>query len=445
MRVDRRLVLLLLPLVAWGCKNDSYEPEPEGLALRFAVAGPQAVSQAETSALAAAFDIVDRYVVEIVDDANEDFVTSADISVAPGLQAHNLEITVPEDALGRTVRITVIAYAGDTELYRAVTVTTLSETISTTEVALEVRYTGPGIRGVVVDDFGVGLPDASVSLFQGESMVEAVQTEPDGTYLFLDVPLGQYQLLVAPSGQFTDVCPPARDLTVSTIDAAIVADFLATGENCGNSVLIVSGGDFDDTPAVESMLASDPTLTTGSWFFVSQTPGLEELRAHDVVLLFTNGLFNESVSLGDEIAQYVNEGGNVVIASFYWQVRSGSPLGATWGALEALDPFTSDGGARYQPGDLGSVDEPNHPLAAGVGVVTSTGFWGGVTAKPNTNVVASWVNGDPFIGYDILAGGQRVVGVSLFPASGTSATGDWQQVFLNAVSWAGSAGGPVPE
>lgn len=447
MSAARRVGLTLLSVLALGCANDVYQPESQGLPLRFAVVEPQAVSEAETSALAAAFDIVDRYVIEVVDDATDAFVTSAEIDITPGLQIHDLDIMIPEEALGTTVRILLIAYSGEMEMYRATAVTTLSDTVGTTEVDLEIRYSGPGIRGKVVNELGAVLPGVSVSLQQGESVIDAVPTEPDGTYLFVDVAVGQYEIRALATGEFDTRCPPFRTVTVDAADASVVANFLVRQDNasCGQNVLVVSGGDFDDTAAVEALFADEPDVSTESFFFVNQTPGLAQLRTHDVVLLFANGLFDESVALGDEIAQYVNLGGNVVIASFYWQVRGGSPLGAGWGALEAMDPFTSSGGATYLPGTLGTVNDPGHPLANGLQTVTSTGFWGGVTAKSTTSVVASWANGDPYIGYTMLPGGQRIVGVSLFPASGTSATGDWQTVFVTAVEWAGEAGWPVPD
>lgn len=446
MRIDARLSLPLLAAVAFGCSAGSEPEQPAGLALSFAVVEPQAVSQAEADALADAFDRVDRYEVQIVVDATDEPVASASVTVGAGLAVHVLDVTVPEDALGKRVRISLVAYDGALELYRSVAVTTLSSSATTTSVELEIRYSGPGIRGVVVDAQGTGLAGVSVSLNAGQSVLDAAQTEPDGSYLFVDVAPGAYQVAVAAPGQLPFVCPPARDVAVSAADESIVANFLATTAACDNSVLVVSGGDVDDTPNVGELLLGGTGLTVSTFFFTNQTPSLALLRQHDVVVLFTNGLFDESPALGSRIAQYVSEGGNLVVASFYWQNRSDSGLDSPgWGPLESIDPLDSSGGAVYQQGALDPQTVVAHPLTAQVQTVTSTGYWGGATAKAGTQVVASWAGGGgPFIAYRVLAGGQRIVAVTLFPASGASATGDWQQVFRNAASWAGAAGGPSP-
>ena len=74
------------------------------------------------------------------------------------------------------------------------------------------------------------------------------------------------------------------------------------------------------------------------------------------------------------------------------------------------------------------------------------GYSAGVLAKPTATVVASWTDGAPLVGYQVLGAGQRIVAVSLFPAASvpTEVTGDVQVLWENAVTWAGIAGGPTP-
>ena len=163
-----------------------------------------------------------------------------------------------------------------------------------------------------------------------------------------------------------------------------------------------------------------------------------------MVLLFSNGLLDESATLGSVIRDYVDVGGNVVTASLYWQNRGDSGLGSTgWGSLEQVDAMTSTGGANYSPGTLGTVVP--HPLTTGLSAVAASTFWGGATARTGEGavVVATWADSSPLVAYRTLAGGQRMVGVSLFPAVGDGATGDVGVLFQNAVTWAGEAGGPA--
>jgi hypothetical protein len=87
--------------------------------------------------------------------------------------------------------------------------------------------------------------------------------------------------------------------------------------------------------------------------------------------------------------------------------------------------------------------ETSDALVQGLGSLASTGFRGGVVAKSGTTVVARWRDGTPLIGYRILPGGQRLVAISLFPASGQTATGAVTTLWDNAVQWTGSAGGPM--
>jgi hypothetical protein len=313
-------------------------------------------------------------------------------------------------------------------------------------ISLSVRYTGPGVRGTLRNATGAALEDVTVTLMQGNSLLQSVSTEPDGTYLFLGVATGQYQVMpAAPSGQF--VCPVAREVTVTSASASLIADFRTSATACQISLLILSGGDLafaNDTAAVSAMFTSMPNVTRSTFFFVNNAPTLSYLRQFDVILLFANGLFDQSTTLGNRIAEYVQVGGNVITATFYWQNRSDSNLGATgWGTLEVVDPFASGSGQTYQAAFLDPTATVAHPLTSGLTVLTSTGFRGAVTAKAGTTVVAQWNDGSPLVGYRILPSGSRMVAISLFPASGAAATGDVVTLWRNAVSWAGEAGGPI--
>jgi len=440
----RSLCALALAALAVSC-TDATGPAPsEGLDLMLAVVGPQTVSEDETAALGAAFDLVDEYQVLVVDSATAEVIANDTIVIVPGSLIHTLDISVPESALGKTVTITLIAFANAMELYRSVTTTTLiAGALGGVQVELEIRYTGPGIRGTIADDAGIPAAGVNVNLNQGQTTAHTATTEEDGSYLFVGFTPGVYQVEPTPTSGY--VCPGFRDVDASDQNAQVLANFTASSVPCNPviDVLVLSGGDFDDTGMVQTMLANDPNLNVSTFFFLNQPPGIDLLSQHDVVFVFMNGLFDESVGVGTEIADYLALGGNVVIGSFYWQGRSDSGFGTTgWGELESFDPFTSNGGATYTLGSLGTVD--SHPLTTGLTALTSTGYWGGVAQKPSgTSVVASWADGTPLVGYRILPGGQRVVGVSLFPAStALEAGGDIQTLWENAVNWAGEAGGP---
>lgn len=425
-------VLAMLGVAA--CSDTTAPTAFERGTLSLSVVGPEAVSDAEVAALGSAFDRVDRYDVTIVDSGTLDLIAEVTLTVAPNLEQHVLDVAIPETAFGRSVAITLVAFDGALELYRSMTETTLGDDVAVVSVDLEIRYTGPGLRGQITDAKGDGVGGVSVNLSQDQAIVDAVGTEPDGTYLFLDLDPGSYRLSPTPlDGQVA--CPGLRDVTIGSAQDAIVSDFEVVDGNCGTSVLVLSGGDVDDTEAVATILEGDPSLSVSTFFFVSQLPTPDFLAQHDVVLLFMNGLFDESTSLGTRVADYVSGGGNVVTASFYWQGRSDGDKGSTgWGTLETIDPLTSTGGATYRAAALGEVSA--HPLTDDVVTLTSSGYRGGAAAKSDAVVVASWDDGTPLVAYRVLAGGQRVVGVTLFP--GCCSTGDSQVLWQNAVRWAGS-------
>ena len=167
-------------------------------------------------------------------------------------------------------------------------------------------------------------------------------------------------------------------------------------------------------------------------------PTLAFLAQFDVVLLFENELLGNSATVGSVVFDYLQQGGNVVIGTFYWQARSDGGFGLSWGALETVDPFTTVG-TPYSQGNLNPASLIPHPLTQGLTSLFVSNYRGSVAAKPGTTVVARWSDGVPLIGYKILPGGQRFVGVSLFPANNAhaSSTGDFLKVWKNALLWAG--------
>jgi len=440
--------LLALAVAAFGAAcSDGTSPEPGGVPVLFSLVAPAGVSQAETDALSTAFGQVDTYHVTVQDSVSGSTLLDVTVSVAAGSSEHAIDLALPAPTIGLAMLVTVVGLDGPMELYRTAAYLRVQDTSTATPMALGVRYTGPGIRGRVTDASGAPLADVDVDLMQGNALVGSMATDTDGTYLFVSVATGLYQVVPTPPGTQV-VCPSLRNVNVATTSSSIVADFGTQPTACQIDLLIVSGGDLafaSDTTAVKAMFAGVPNLTTRAFFFVNNLPGLSVLSQYDVVLLFANGLFDQSVALGNQIEDYVQLGGNVITATFYWQNRSDSGLGTTgWGALEAIDPFSSGTGQTYSAATLNVGSIVAHPLTTGITTLTSTGFRGAVTAKTATTVVARWSDNSPLIGYQTLPQGSRMVAISLFPASGAGATGNVTTLWRNAVTWAGAAGGPVP-
>lgn len=179
-------------------------------------------------------------------------------------------------------------------------------------------------------------------------------------------------------------------------------------------------------------------------------PPLSTLTSQfDALLLFEDGSFAQSPSVGNTVAAFARSGRAVVLGTFYDQDRSdGSPEFTPhgWGDLETIDPNTTDGvGTPYQPRTLGTVVP--HPLTAGVTTLTSAKLAGGNQAKSGTIVVATWAqknakgNPDPAAAYRI-TGQTCVIHIAIAPdypivaSAGNDFSGDFYRLWRDAFDFA---------
>ena len=196
----------------------------------------------------------------------------------------------------------------------------------------------------------------------------------------------------------------------------------------------------------------------------TSVPSLSTLLANfDVVLLFEDSVFANATAVGTRVAEFANAGRGVVLGTFYDQDRSDATGGTTvphgWGALEAIDPNTTDGvGTAYAVRTLAPQSIVPHPLTRGVASLAalhgSPGpYAGGNEAKPGTVVVAVWSqpnirgDADPAIDYR-QTGAACVIHIGIAPqygvlrtfgTFGTDFSGDFYRVWGNAFAF--GAGG----
>ena len=168
-----------------------------------------------------------------------------------------------------------------------------------------------------------------------------------------------------------------------------------------------------------------PTHTFTPIDTATTIPTLQSLTdAFDVILVFEDSTFGNATAIGNVAAAFANTGRAVVIGAFYDQDRSDGPPANSphgWGALEQLDPNTTDGtGTPYAPRTLDTATMARHPLTGGLTSLTSAKFAGGNSAKPGTTVVAWWKEPnalgepDPAIAYRI-TGPACVIQVTIAP------------------------------
>lgn len=194
--------------------------------------------------------------------------------------------------------------------------------------------------------------------------------------------------------------------------------------------------------------------------------------AFDVLLVFEDGRFLNSKAVGDVAAAFANTGRPVVLGTFYDQDRSDAtnpaltviPVAGGWGALEGIDPSTTDGigvrtdgtGLPNLPRVLNAASIVPHPLTKGVTALGApSGFAGGNEAKAGSVVLANWTElnargrPDPAIAYRV-TGAACVIQIGIAPdyAVGVGTgygnfTGNFYTVWANAFDFAGSSCQPL--
>jgi len=282
------------------------------------------------------------------------------------------------------------------------------------------------VVGIVVDSELTPIEGASATTNGGLTAVSAA----DGSFTIPNVSTILGEIVV--TGLFEPPADQALQGNSSPLPAVRggvtdVGALMLIGRS--NRVLIISNNDSDSRHVVAQLAPLLPDQSLEIFNFRYGTPTAEFLAEFDVVLLSENGS-SGGTNIGNALFDYLHAGGNVVISVFYWQDN--------FGALETIDPF-ADAGSVYSAGSLDPASIVPHPMTEGLTAIYSASYRGGVSARPETTVVANWNDGDPMIGYRTMDGGERFVAVSAFPASSkyTTVTGDFNRMFANAIRWAG--------
>lgn len=169
---------------------------------------------------------------------------------------------------------------------------------------------------------------------------------------------------------------------------------------------------------------------------------LDDLKDYRSVLVFSDDNFYDNEALGDLLADYVDEGGGVVLNTFAF--NPADELGidgriVTDGYLPFTQADQTDEYSLYMDMDL-----PSHPILNGVSY-----FYGGsssyhefVELDNDATLVASWDDGTPLIAVKELDYG-RVVGLNFFPVSSYERDDFYDEysdgpiILGNAMAWAG--------
>jgi len=157
----------------------------------------------------------------------------------------------------------------------------------------------------------------------------------------------------------------------------------------------------------------------------SFTPTLADLQQYDAVILWSDYSFSDAYTFGDNLADYMDGGGGVVIAVFAFNSSPGLGISGRIQSDGYL-PFTLGGNTSGTTLTL-VEDLAGHALLDGVTSFnggTSSYHHSGISTAAGATQVAHWDNGVALVSYSEPTAG-ICVGLNFFPGSSDSLSGGW--------------------
>jgi Putative Ig domain/Kelch motif len=143
---------------------------------------------------------------------------------------------------------------------------------------------------------------------------------------------------------------------------------------------------------LQCAIASQPGVASVDVFNANvATPTLFELQRYNEVVTYSNNLYADGVTLGNNLADYVDGGGKVV-ESFGAIYTGPHELGGRW-LTGNYDPVIHSTNLVFGSFTLGTYNAAN-PLMSGVSSLLSANYIGPPGLAPGGNDVARWNNGD---------------------------------------------------
>jgi uncharacterized repeat protein (TIGR01451 family) len=230
----------------------------------------------------------------------------------------------------------------------------------------------------------------------------------------------------------------------NTAQALTRVNSLRGGVSAGR-VAILAAEDVGINEAVESMLRDSGLFSAVESFDVrngNPWSSYEELQAYDAVLVYSDYSFGDAEGLGDLLADYVDQGGGVVVAVFALDSSGGLALTGRIQNDEYLPilPSSSNNGGEFYL----VPDRPDHPILREVATDAADSFQYtyDVALAQGAEQVAHWSDG-PLAVATREVGGGRVVALNLYPPYAEAAVG--ARLMANALAWAGGDVVALPE
>lgn len=175
------------------------------------------------------------------------------------------------------------------------------------------------------------------------------------------------------------------------------------------------------------------------------TPCLAYLLNYDAVFFITDGGPVDPVAWGDNLADFVDAGGGVVVGTF----AHAFGITGRWLA-DGYNPMTVGSFTSGTLRTLGTVHDGAHPIMAGVATFSggSASYHCTGALVTGATLIADWSHGAPLV-FELPGFAGKIVGLNFYPASsGTGRTDFWDEttdgdlMMANALAYV--AGNPTP-
>jgi hypothetical protein len=210
--------------------------------------------------------------------------------------------------------------------------------------------------------------------------------------------------------------------------------------SCNESVLIVGAPSTDswNNDVQSKLVATAAFQKVDIWNAKVATPTLAQLQAYQAVLVYSDSGFIDPVALGNNLADYFDAGGRVVLAVF---ANTQIAVTGRWssGNYHLINPTAQTGASESAPV---KILDASSPLVAGVTTLTSTAGFKSAGGLINGGVaVANWgSSGAPLIVRGV-KNGRGLAELNFYPPSVASRSdfwaGDGATIMKNALLYKG--------
>jgi hypothetical protein len=211
--------------------------------------------------------------------------------------------------------------------------------------------------------------------------------------------------------------------------SAVAAGSVSASPGALRILLVEAQCDLNTPSAtLRNQLVAQPEVAAVDFFNgAAGTPSVGQLTPYDVVMAMGDCGWLDRIALGNNLADYQDQAGVVIGATFNWQGTGASTIGGRW-TDAGYNPYQL--GALDQPGtsSLGSHDSAS-PLLAGV-TSLSAQYRSAVALTPGTSEIARWSDDALAVAFK-----GRAIGINanIGDYSGTNIFGgDFARIFVNA-------------